>query len=95
LRLGIKGANRVDEATTRFPSAFLGTLGVLLTYAAALLWGRSAGLVAALVLSTSFEWRQAATAARVDMTLTFVLLCSFFFFFTFTVREAVGRNLFS
>ncbi len=76
-----KVANRVDEATTRFPSAFLGTLGVLLTYAAGVaLWGRSAGLVAALVLSTSFEWRQAATAARVDMTLTFVLLCSFLFF---------------
>src|ERR1700757_3245390 len=66
-----KIANRVDEATTRLPSAFLGTLGVLLTYAAGVaLWGRSAGLVAALVLSTSLEWRETATAARVDMTFT-------------------------
>ena len=73
--------NQLDEFTVRFPSAFLGTLGVLLTYlAGAILWGRSAGLVAALILSTSFEWRQAAKVARVDMTLTFVLLCAFLFF---------------
>src|SRR5215472_9395497 len=74
--------NRVDEVTTRFPSALLGTLGVLLTYiTGTILWGRSAGLVSALVLSTSYEWRQAATQARVDMTLTFVLLCCFLYFF--------------
>src|SRR5262249_57311710 len=42
---------------------------------------RSAVLVSALVLSTSYEWRQAATQARVDMTLTFVLLCCFLYFF--------------
>jgi len=71
---------RVDELSARLPSALLGTLGVLVTYAVgAVLWGRGAGLVAALVLSTSFEWR-AAREARVDMALTFVLLCSFVFF---------------
>ena len=74
-------AGRVDELTARLPSAALGTLGVFLTYATgAILWSRGAGLVSALVLSTSFEWR-AARAARVDMALTFVLLCSFLFFF--------------
>jgi 4-amino-4-deoxy-L-arabinose transferase-like glycosyltransferase len=79
--LTAKSMNQLDEFTVRFPSAFLGTLGVLLTYlAGAILWGRSAGLVAALILSTSFEWRQAAKVARVDMTLTFVLLCAFLFF---------------
>jgi 4-amino-4-deoxy-L-arabinose transferase-like glycosyltransferase len=73
-------AGRVDELTSRLPSAVLGTLGVLLTYAAGvILWGRGAGLISALVLSTSFEWRT-ARAARVDMTLTFVLLCAFLFF---------------
>ena len=42
---------RVDELTSRLPSAVLGTIGVLLTYAAGvLLWGRGAGLLAALVL---------------------------------------------
>lgn len=72
--------DRVDELTSRLPSAVLGLLGILLTYATgAVLWGRGAGLIAALVLSTSFEWRT-ARAARVDMALTFVLLCSFLFF---------------
>jgi hypothetical protein len=76
-----KSVGRVDEFTARFPSAALGTLGVLLTYATGvILWGRGAGLLSALVLSTSFEWRT-ARAARVDMALTFVLLCSFLFFF--------------
>ncbi len=70
----------MDELTSRLPSAVLGLVGILLTYATgAILWGRGAGLVSALVLATSFEWRT-ARAARVDMALTFVLLCSFLFF---------------
>src|SRR4029077_17518524 len=74
--------NRVDEVTARFPSALLATLGVLVTYVVGtILWGRSAGLVSALVLLTSFEWRQTATQARVDMTFTFMLLSCFLFFF--------------
>lgn len=82
--------NRVDEFTARLPSALLGTLGVLLTYGVgAVLWGRGAGLVAALVLSTSFEWR-AAREARVDMALTFVLLCSFVFFY-YQYKNGGGR----
>src|SRR5258705_1077805 len=81
----------VDELTTRLPSAVLGTLGVLLTYVAGVvLWGRGAGLIAALVLSTSFEWR-AAREARVDMALTFVLVCSFLFFL-YLYRTRGGRN---
>ena len=90
--LTAKSMNQLDEFTVRFPSAFLGTLGVLLTYlAGAILWGRSAGLVAALILSTSFEWRQAAKVARVDMTLTFVLLCAFLFFL-YSYRTGGGRK---
>jgi 4-amino-4-deoxy-L-arabinose transferase-like glycosyltransferase len=84
-------AGRVDEFTSRLPSAVLGTLGVLLTYATGLiLWGRGAGLLSALVLSTSFEWRT-ARAARVDMALTFVLLCSFLFFL-YLYRTGGGRK---
>ena len=61
--------NRMDEVTARFPSALLGTLGVLLTYmTGAILWGRTAGLVAALALAPSCEGRQTATQARVDKT---------------------------
>jgi 4-amino-4-deoxy-L-arabinose transferase-like glycosyltransferase len=90
--LTAKSAHQLDEFTVRFPSAFLGTLGVLLTYlAGAILWGRSAGLVAALILSTSVEWRQAAKVARVDMTLTFVLLCAFLFFL-YLYRTGGGRK---
>jgi 4-amino-4-deoxy-L-arabinose transferase-like glycosyltransferase len=90
--LTAKSAHQLDEFIVRFPSAFLGTLGVLLTYlTGAILWGRSAGLVAALILSTSVEWRQAAKVARVDMTLTFVLLCTFLFFF-YLYRTGGGRK---
>ncbi len=83
-------AGGVDEFTSRVPSAVLGLIGILLTYATgAILWGRGAGLIAALVLSTSFEWRT-ARAARVDMALTFVLLCSFLFFL-YLYRTAGSR----
>ena len=51
-----QAVNELDEFTVRFPSAFFGTAGVLLTYfAGASLWGRGAGLVSAMVLATSFE----------------------------------------
>src|SRR5262245_11128 len=87
-----KFTHQLDEFTVRFPSALLGTLGVLLTYlTGAILWGRNAGLVAALILSTSVEWRQAAKVARVDMTLTFVLLCAFLFFL-YMYRTGGGRK---
>src|SRR5262245_44549687 len=42
--LTAKSMNRLDEFTVRFTSAFLGTLGVLLTYlTGASLWSSSAG----------------------------------------------------
>lgn len=50
---------RVDELSARLPSALLGTLGVLVTYAVgAVLWGRGAGLVAALVLKLRVAGRE-------------------------------------
>ena len=86
-----QAVNELDEFTVRFPSAFLGAAGVLLIYfAGASVWGRSAGLVSAMVLATSFEWRQAAKAARVDMTLTFVMLCAFLYF-AYLYRSGGGR----
>jgi len=89
--LASQAVNELDEFTVRFPSAFFGTAGVLLTYfAGASLWGRSAGLVSAMVLATSFEWQQAAKAARVDMTLTFVMLCAFLYF-AWLYRSGGGR----
>ena len=71
----------LDEFTVRFPSAFFATAGVLLVFfTAARNWGRGEALLASMVLATNYEWRQAAKAARVDMTLTFILLCAFLYF---------------
>jgi 4-amino-4-deoxy-L-arabinose transferase-like glycosyltransferase len=63
-------AGGLREWTMRAPSVGLATLTVLCVWwtARALLPG-AAGLLAALVLATSFEWVRAATAARVDAAL--------------------------
>src|SRR5262249_35524838 len=58
------------ELAARLPSAILGTLGVLVTWAAARArFGGEVALLAALILATSGEWTRAATVARVDMAL--------------------------
>ncbi len=62
------------ELALRLPSAVLGTAAVLGTWATArAVWGAAAGLPAALVLATTFEWTRAAVSARVDMALAAVL----------------------
>jgi len=82
----------VNELTIRLPSALLAIGGVLLTYhAGVVLWGTEAGLIAALILSTSFEWVRAATTARVDMTLTGCMVTAFLFFLFLYRRRQVTR----
>src|SRR5207245_612084 len=52
------------ELALRLPSAVLGTGAVLGTWATArAVWGAAAGLPAALVLATTFEWTRAAVSA--------------------------------
>jgi len=69
---------QVDEFAVRFPSAVLATLSVLLVFWLGLKkWGTSAGVFAAFMLATNFEWMRAATTARVDMTLTAFLIAAF------------------
>lgn len=69
---------KVDEASLRLPSAVLSGLAcVLVAAVATALYGGVAGVVAGLTLLTSFEWLRAATAARVDMTLSFGLTLVF------------------
>ena len=76
-------AGRLDEFTVRLPSALLALLGVFLTYrTAAAVWGVEAGLVAGLILATSFEWVRAATGARVDMTLAFFMVAALLTFWS-------------
>lgn len=66
-----------NELTIRLPSALLAILGVLLTYYAGVaLWGVEAGLLAGIILATSFEWFRAATTARVDMTLSVFMVAA-------------------
>ena len=81
----------LSELTIRLPSAVLAIVGVLLTYyAGSVLWGIEAGLVAGLIVATSFEWLRAATAARVDMTLTACMVMAFVFFLFLYRRQAVS-----
>ena len=62
------------ELALRLPSATFASAAVLGTWATArAVWGSRAGLPAALVLATAFEWTRAATSARVDMTLAAAL----------------------
>lgn len=82
----------LNELTIRLPSAILAIVGVLLTYATGVsLWGVEAGLIAALVLATSFEWVRSATTARVDMTLTVCMVMAFLCFQFLYRRRAVKR----
>jgi 4-amino-4-deoxy-L-arabinose transferase-like glycosyltransferase len=71
----------LSEWTIRLPSAILGALGVLCCYLyVRRLFSASAGLLAALILATNFQYLQAAGGARVDMTLTFFMEIAFFEF---------------
>ncbi len=68
----------VDEFSVRLPSAVLATFSVLLVFWLGLKkWGTSAGVFAALMLATNFEWMRAATTARVDMTVTAFMVGAF------------------
>lgn len=80
-----------DEWSIRLPSAALSLLGLLCVFAAGtVLWSSRAGLIAALVLMTTFEWARAATNARVDMTLTFGLELAFLSLLFFLRQRAGG-----
>jgi 4-amino-4-deoxy-L-arabinose transferase-like glycosyltransferase len=81
----------VDEFSVRFPSAALATLSVLLVFWLGMKkWGTHAGLFAAFMLATNFEWMRAATTARVDMTLTAFLVAAFVALDRLVSAEAPG-----
>jgi 4-amino-4-deoxy-L-arabinose transferase-like glycosyltransferase len=62
------------ERALRLPSGLFATAAVLGTWGTArTVWGAAAGLPAALVLASAFEWTRAATSARVDMALAAAL----------------------
>ena len=63
--------------SARFPSAFLGTLTVLLTFfLGTKLYGSRTGFLSALILATSFEFAYLSTRGNIDATLTFFTTAS-------------------
>jgi 4-amino-4-deoxy-L-arabinose transferase-like glycosyltransferase len=74
-------AGGVSAWTVRLPSATLAIAGMLATYLyVRRLFDGRAGLLAAIIAGTSFEYLQAGTGSRVDMTLTFFTTIAFFEF---------------
>jgi len=72
----------VTEATVRFPSALLATLGILAVYfLGRKLFGPEIGLLGGVILATSMEYQHLAISARVDMTLTLFVTASLVLFF--------------
>jgi len=74
-------AGGVNEFSVRLPSAGLAIAGVIVCYFyVRRLFDDVTALIAALILGTTFQYLQAATGARVDMTLTFFMEVAFFEF---------------
>lgn len=72
-------AGGVSEGAARLPSALLAIGGILLAYLyLRILFDDQSAFLAALILATSFQYLQAGTGARVDMTLTFFMEVAFF-----------------
>ncbi|MBF6570905.1 MAG: glycosyltransferase family 39 protein [Candidatus Binataceae bacterium] len=72
-------AGVVDEWTVRLPSAIFAIGGLLLAYFyVRLLFDELSALLAGLILAACFQYLQAGTGARVDMTLTFFMELAFF-----------------
>src|SRR5262245_11774067 len=72
--VSLRALPETPELALRLPSAVGATAAVLAVWATArAAWGAAAGLPAALVLATTFEWTRAATSARVDMMLAAAL----------------------
>lgn len=74
-------AGGVTEFTVRLPSAMFAIAAMVVCYFyVRRLFSESVGLIAAIILGTSFQVLQAGSGARVDMTLTFFLEVAFFEF---------------
>jgi 4-amino-4-deoxy-L-arabinose transferase-like glycosyltransferase len=85
----------VTEFSVRLPTAALGIAGVLVCY----FYGRRlidnvSAFFAALIMGTTAQYLQAATGARVDMTLTFFMEVAFFEFILMAEGLTRRRMLF-
>src|SRR5262249_4965414 len=74
-------SGRVTELSVRLPSALFAIGGMLVCYLyTRRLFDDSVALLAAVMLGTTFQYLQAGTGARVDMTLSFFSEIAFFEF---------------
>jgi 4-amino-4-deoxy-L-arabinose transferase-like glycosyltransferase len=74
-------AGGVTEWTVRLPSALCAIAGMLVTYMYVLrLFEARGALFSAVMLGTAFQYLQAGTGSRVDMTLTLFMSVAFFEF---------------
>src|SRR5262249_20071791 len=74
-------AGRVTELSVRLASALFAVGGMLVCYLyTRRLFDDSIALLAAMMLGTTFQYLQAGTGARVDMTLSFFTEIAFFEF---------------
>jgi len=84
-------AGGVNEFSVRLPSAGLAIAGIIVCYFyVRRLFDNVTALIAALILATTFQYLQAATGARVDMTLTFFMEVAFFEFIL--IAEGLTRR---
>ena len=73
----------VNEFAARFPSAVLGTVGVIaMFFLGGILFGRRAGFLSAIILAVNVEYIVLSRACVTDMALfAFMLLAALFFFY--------------
>lgn len=84
----------VDEWTVRMPSAALAILGIIACYLyVRRLFDDRSAMLSAMMLGTTFQYLQAGTGARVDMTLTFFMEVAFFEFLTIAEGLTTRRVL--
>jgi hypothetical protein len=82
----------VTEMSVRLPSAILAIAGMLVCYGyVRRFFNDGAGLFSAVILGTTFQYLQAGTGARVDMTLTFFLEVAFFEFLAIAEGVTIRR----
>src|SRR5277367_384282 len=74
-------AGGVSAWTVRLPSATFAIAGMIVTYLyVSRMFEARGALFAAIMLGTAFQYLQAGTGSRVDMTLTFFMTVAFFEF---------------
>lgn len=84
-------AGRVNEFTSRFPSALAGVLLTVITFCFfAQRKNSRTALLASLIMLTTFEVHRAATNCRVDMVLTLFIVSALYQLFRWTEHDLRG-----